>query len=803
MLADGVPVGIAAVRPTSVLRTDHQFDNGSGISLTSLSTIQIANLAKLGKVWGFLKYHHPAITAGAHHWDYDLFRVLPQVLSAADNTAANAAISSWIANLGNIAACTAPCASLTTTDLYLSPNLNWIYDTASLGTDLSQKLSAIYINRYTSRTPADSQFFVSLIPNVLNPSFDNELSYQSLKLPDSGYQLLALFRFWNMVQYFYPNRDVIADSPANSTIAWDNALTASIPRLALAKDALTYQQELMRTIALLNDTHANLWSSLAARPPIGSCQLPVDLRFIEGSPVVIRYNSATAGPASGLLPGDVITQLDGVAVSDLVTQLRPFYADSNEAARLRDIANSLTQGACGGAAVTVIRGGATILVTTAARVNTSLLNTGARAGHDRPGDTFQLLSKDVAYLKIGTVVAANSQDYVQAAAGTKGLIIDIRNYPSEFVVFTLGALLNPVATPFVTFTNGDLNNPGAMYWGPTLSLSPGKTQYTGKVVILVDEITQSSAEYHAMAFRTAPGAIVLGSTTAGADGNVSTIPLPGGLSSLFSGIGVYYPDKRPTQRVGIVPDVVVSPTIAGIQAGRDELVEEAIRRILGGSLPAGPSVSSIQNAGDLQSETLSPGTWTAIFGQNFGDAGKWTDVNTQVVGGARVFFCGIPAVVSFNSGPVTANGTPTWQLNALVPAGVTLQTTCPVVVTAGGLASAPVSVSVSSGVMELFGIQSLAGPLPLITHANAGLIGPAITGLVPAKPNETVVAWGTGNCSTPVVTLAGSNALVTYSGSTVPGLCQVNFQVPKSAATGNNSLRLSTSPNLYTLWVSP
>ena len=38
-------------------------------------------------------------------------------------------------------------------------------------------------------------------------------------------------------------------------------------------------------------------------------------------------------------------------------------------------------------------------------------------------------------------------------------------------------------------------------------------------------------------------------------------------------------DKTPTQRVGIIPDIVVAPTIAGIQAGRDELIEEALRQL--------------------------------------------------------------------------------------------------------------------------------------------------------------------------------------------------------------------------------
>jgi C-terminal processing protease CtpA/Prc len=203
--------------------------------------------------------------------------------------------------------------------------------------------------------------------------------------------------------------------------------------------------------------------------------------------------------------------------------------------------------------------------------------------HDLPGNTFQMLTNDVAYLKLSSVQAAKSASYIQSAVGTKGLIIDIRNYPSEFVVFSLGSLLVSDPTNFVRFTNGDVTNPGAFHWGATLGLTPQQPHYAGKVVILVDEETQSQAEYTTMAFRTAPGAIVIGSTTAGADGNVSAVPLPGGFSSYISGLGVFYPDNRPTQRVGIIPDVVVTPTIEAIRAGRDELIEEAMRQIAGAS----------------------------------------------------------------------------------------------------------------------------------------------------------------------------------------------------------------------------
>ena len=99
------------------------------------------------------------------------------------------------------------------------------------------------------------------------------------------------------------------------------------------------------------------------------------------------------------------------------------------------------------------------------------------------------------------------------------------------------------------------------------------------MVILINEISQSQAEYTTMALRQAPRATVLGSTTAGADGNVSGLYLPGNIYTMISGIGVYYPDGTETQRVGIVPDIELKPTIRGIREGRDEILEKAIELI--------------------------------------------------------------------------------------------------------------------------------------------------------------------------------------------------------------------------------
>jgi len=139
----------------------------------------------------------------------------------------------------------------------------------------------------------------------------------------------------------------------------------------------------------------------------------------------------------------------------------------------------------------------------AARVPSSRLSGLAGIPHDRTGDTFQLLSDDVAYVKLSSVKAADAASYVNRAKDTKGLIIDIRNYPSEFVVFALGSLLVEHPTAFARFTKGDLDNPGAFDWTAPVQLMPQSPHYSGKIVILVDEASISQSEYTAMAFRAA------------------------------------------------------------------------------------------------------------------------------------------------------------------------------------------------------------------------------------------------------------------------------------------------------------
>jgi hypothetical protein len=73
-----------------------------------------------------------------------------------------------------------------------------------------------------------------------------------------------------------------------------------------------------------------------------------------------------------------------------------------------------------------------------------------------------------------------------------------------------------------------------------------------------------------------PNVIKIGSTTAAADGNVASIYLPGEIVTNATFLGTYYPDYTGTQRVGIIPDIEVLPTIQGIRNGKDEVMDVAL-----------------------------------------------------------------------------------------------------------------------------------------------------------------------------------------------------------------------------------
>ena len=531
-------------------------------SQRSRSRLQLESLVLLGRVWGFAKYYHPAAATSKVDWDHELRTLLPQVAACRTPLERSQLFSRWLASLGPVSPC--PTCAPVQAAARLQPALRWLTDPRVVSPALSSQLIFLRDNRRQEPMAA-------VRPGAAGQALYMEEVGAPLAYPPLSERLIALYRYWNIIEYFFPYKYAIGEP-------WEQVLAEFILRFQTAADAQAYHLTVLALITRLHDTHATLFSDPVLEKYWGAYQAPVRLVFLGKQPVVAEVY-AVAGPNYPLQRGDVLTHVAGRPVRRWLAAHQALVPASNVASQRRNMASLLLRGDTTQIQVRLRRGGQSVAVT--------VPQLRIRRGWLRPRspalDTarcYRLVQPDIGYLTLATLEKSQLPTIMQAFRHTKGLIIDLRNYPHEFVVYDLARYFVTAPTPFVRVSAPDLTYPGQFLDKAPLLVRPGGglPPYQGRVLILVNEQTQSQAEFTAMALRCAPKAQLLGSTTAGADGNVSDeIFLPGGLATRITGLGVYYPDGRETQRIGLVPDIVVHPTLAGLTAGRDELLEQAIR----------------------------------------------------------------------------------------------------------------------------------------------------------------------------------------------------------------------------------
>lgn len=542
---------------------DREFDNGSTITREQLQKIPSNELANLGKIWGFLKYHHPVIASGKHNWDYELFRILLKYKEAGSKQAKHELLSSWIDSLGAFQE--RQYAEAKPSEIALLPDLNWIQSSG-----FNEELKALLMTVKNAERTGE-HYYIGNTPDD-NPEFKNENPYESMNYPDAGFRLLALFRYWNMIQYYFPYRKLIDGN-------WNDVLLEFIPEFLAAPYELHYKLAALKLIARINDTHADMQGDSALNKYFGDRNAAVDVSFIENQAVVTGYHKKALGEKSRLKKGDILQKINGKAVAVMIRESLPITPASNYPTQLRKIAARLLRTNDSLIVVDYKRGQETGRLTLESY---DLKTMQVPRKNQRKDTCFRMIRPDISYLYPGSIKNRYLPKITPEILRSKGLIIDLRCYPGDDLVDTFTNILLPSPREFVKYSIAKLSEPGLFEFASPIQTGEDNAVYfKGQVVILINELSQSASEYTTMAFRTAPKVKVIGSTTAGADGNTSPIYLPGNIMTYISGIGVFYPDGRETQRVGIIPDIQISPTIKGITEDRDELIEKAIEIIDG------------------------------------------------------------------------------------------------------------------------------------------------------------------------------------------------------------------------------
>jgi hypothetical protein len=551
---------------------------------------QPESLALLCKSWGLLNYYHPKTQVKSIDWNKELNTSIAAMLRDSAPQSLSEILSAWRAKLGDVKPLKKPFARLPKDTLLNNLNFSWI-DVSIL----PEKQKAWLWNtvRYYRPFRHKTYFFNKKDERNAGRAYfhdsTSEMYYLHPIYPGKARALTAMFRFWNHVQYLYPYK---------KGLSWDSVLNAYIP-LALKNSGTP---EIFNTIAAfiheVRDSHADFMNPVNYYS-FGNFSLPLRFKYVEGQ-TIVTYVNPLFSKDFGLHYGDVLLEKNCRNAQVFRDSISPLFRASNDLATQRDINYELTE-------VFYLPYSSFINLNTPYSSYTIKSNSGSIKTVDFVFDTLSADLKNKIYDQskysmpkanfndsdyttfdgnIGYINLADARRLkelnhsIRSLKGTKALILDIRNYPL-IGGYNFPHFFSGTANRFARFYIPRLNHfPGTFRTKTVIPnwswLFPFAPRYKGKLIILCDEHTQSAAEFSIMAMKANTNAIVIGRNTAGADGNIVDFKIDDNMFVTITGLGVCYPDGRPTQRIGIVPDIYVKEDLQAVKDGRDAELERAL-----------------------------------------------------------------------------------------------------------------------------------------------------------------------------------------------------------------------------------
>ncbi|MCC9062738.1 S41 family peptidase [Flavobacterium piscisymbiosum] len=530
----------------------------SQITLVQAKITETEKLTATCKVWGFLKYYHPKVANGGVNWDNQLLEILPKIEKAQTQAEFSLVLENWIDDLGPVIEIAPIIAPKGVEYFNKNFDLSWFNSPKLFSKKLSKKLKFIENNRFQTDEEIGPGY---------NPLKNGD--YFNLKYDNKNSRILWMFAYWNLVEYFFPYKYLMDQK-------WDVTLEKSLSLVLAAKDEDEFYTIAKKMSSKLDDSHVEFVMYQHSKLEDYRRYFPAACKIIDNKLVVTEILGDSLAQADDIKIGDIITKVNDKTIPALIDEYKDLYAASNEPVLLDKVLRKILSGNSDHVNVEFFKDGKyTTKAMTWFDYHDSHRNEFKKGAKKKKTEKFKVLDNNIGYVDMGTLKVPNVADMIEALKSTKAIVFDMRNYP-QGTYEDISKFLNAHEQNFVIYTYPDFSYPGKFKWTEgTMCGSENKDHYKGKVVLLLNEQSLSQAEWTAMCFQTAGNTTIIGSQTAGADGNVIELDFKQ-FHTRYSGIGVYYPDKRETQRIGIVPDIEVKPTIKGIQEGKDEVLDRAL-----------------------------------------------------------------------------------------------------------------------------------------------------------------------------------------------------------------------------------
>lgn len=394
-------------------------------------------------------------------------------------------------------------------------------------------------------------------------------------------RIAGLSLLWAHVKFGFPSFEV------NPGFDWDSLYLAHIDDVLSTPETFAYYRLLERFVAELGDAHTEVYLPGELWPRRYS-RVPLVTRRVEGQVVVTRILHPRID-SLGVRVGQFVETVDGLPVDRYAAEhVMPFQRSSTpQDLEVRTFGYQLLMGD----SARPVRVG--LRRADGSRFQLELPRHGWAGAASEAATRDSVLPGNIGYLRVDGFNEDTLSVYLPAAMmrlkDTRALVIDMRGNRGGRSGFGYLILSMLTREPFLTSSARALEYVAlnrARRSEPAPILTEGFERqphrslfYDRPVVVLIGAETFSAGEDFVVAYDAMERGPLIGEPTGGNSGQPFRIQLPGGGTAIVRTKHDSYPDGREFIGIGVQPDVVVSPTIAGIRAGRDEALERAVAEL--------------------------------------------------------------------------------------------------------------------------------------------------------------------------------------------------------------------------------
>ncbi|MFO0833999.1 MAG: S41 family peptidase [Phycisphaerales bacterium] len=421
--------------------------------------------------------------------------------------------------------------------------------TLSLGGDVFARVPiAPYVNADRTLPEATTE--------LPKPAHERSKSWRPTPA-ERAVRFAVLIEAWNTLNHFYPYFDV-------SETDWVAALPPALEKAATDPTPEQFWRTLATMHAKIKDGHG--WVGGPGQFTV--MPHPYSSEWV-GDEIVIRRVADNV--ADRLSPGDVVEAIDGASVRDLYQTLEPTICAASEQWTRHRALSQIGWGPGKNDVTLSIKRGSSSLEVSIPR------GPYKEPAMQRPENGSEL-SPGIVYFNLDATNLATFSANLPKLAAAKGIVFDLRGYPAD-----AGSAILPYLSdtniksaqwrvPIIARPNYQRVRFKASNW----DLPPQNPRLTSNVAFLTDGRAISYAESCMGIVEAYKLGEIVGSATAGSNGNITTAQLPCGYSVTWTGMQVLKHDGSRHHGVGIRPTVPVAPTKEGLAAGRDEVLEKAV-----------------------------------------------------------------------------------------------------------------------------------------------------------------------------------------------------------------------------------